>query len=104
MLKEWDIQPDFQIAHMEHFVQYRAEHDEWLIGAIRRGDPADGHLIGAERERVPRRRRASAQSARGVSAHIDAPMPADASALSLSLGAYQMTVGGISAPNRAESR
>jgi hypothetical protein len=22
MLKEWDIQPDFQIAHMEHFVNY----------------------------------------------------------------------------------
>jgi hypothetical protein len=29
-------------------------------------------------------------------------MRADASALSLSLGAYQMTVGGISAPNRAD--
>jgi len=73
---------------LKTYAFYSAEQDEWLIGAIRRGDPADGHLIGYEREKA----RAEA------STRIGAPMLADASALSLCVNSYQMTIGMISAP------
>jgi hypothetical protein len=64
---------------LKTYAFYSAEQDEWLIGAIRRGDPADGHLIGYEREKP----RAEASTRIGV------PMLAEASAVSLQ--AYQNT-------------
>ncbi len=77
---------------LKTYAFYSAEQDEWLIGAIRRGDPADGHLIGYEREKA----RAEASMRIGV------PMLADASAVSLCVDSYKMTIGGISVPNHVD--